>query len=107
VYYLVALDQVKSFINTNLTKPIEIEDLANVANMGQYRFIGVFKSFTNKSPNQYLLKIRLDCASILLLNTQLQVQEIAYGSGFSSPEYFVNIFNVKFGQYPSNFRSFA
>lgn len=105
VYYLDALDQVKTFINTNLTEPIRIEDMAKVANMSQYHFIRVFKSFTNRSPYQHLLMTRLDYAALLLLNTQLQVQEIAYGSGFSSPEYFVNIFKAKFGRYPTEFRS--
>ena len=64
----------------------------------------VFAEITGLSPREYLEKIRLDEARLLLLSSQLSIGDISYTCGFSSQSYFTSLFNKVYGYTPAAFR---
>ncbi|MDQ7947200.1 MAG: AraC family transcriptional regulator [Pedobacter sp.] len=63
-----------------------------------------FKAFTGMSPHQYLLELRLDKVKILLAGTGLDMNEIAYQTGFESASYLSKLFKKKNGIGPREWR---
>lgn len=62
------------------------------------------KAITNKSPIQVISSVRLHRAKELLLNSEDNIAEIAFQTGFSSPSYFSKCFKREFGLNPSRFK---
>lgn len=62
------------------------------------------KSLLGFNVNDYILKVRLQRAKFLLLNSTESISDIAFKTGFSSPAYFSTVFRSKFGITPSEFR---
>ncbi|SMD32789.1 Pimeloyl-ACP methyl ester carboxylesterase [Reichenbachiella faecimaris] len=60
------------------------------------------KAITNKSPNQLISSVRLHRAKELILNQQLNISEVAFQTGFSSPSYFSKSFKKEFSLSPTD-----
>ena len=61
------------------------------------------KSISNESVSQFIRRIRLEKALVLLEEDKLTVAEIAYDVGFGSPSYFIKCFHEQFGYSPGDF----
>ncbi|MBQ8526117.1 MAG: helix-turn-helix transcriptional regulator [Clostridia bacterium] len=69
------------------------------------KYLGaVFKDSTKICFNDYLNNLRLKYACNLLRTSDLSVKEIAFSSGYSSAEYFLDIFKRKLGTTPTLYR---
>lgn len=62
------------------------------------------KSITGISANQFIKEIRLQEASRLILESDLNVSEISYKVGFSSPSYFNKCFSKYYGVTPGEYK---
>jgi AraC-like DNA-binding protein len=58
---------------------------------------------TGQSPVEYIRSVKLDKAAVLLEKSDMNVAQIAYSVGFSTPNYFAKSFKSKFGMLPSEF----
>lgn len=65
---------------------------------------GLFKTLFGTNFQDYMVKIRLDRAKILLLSTDMKIYEIAAAVGFDDPNYFSATFKKKFNVSPNQFR---
>jgi len=100
-----SIDRAKQFIAENYREDISLQSIAKASLASPFHFSRVFKRNTRFSPHQYLLEVRLHNARKLLLDSALNVSEVAYASGFSNPDYFVTLFKNKHGISPSRFRN--
>ena len=82
-----------------------MEKLAKELPMGYSLFRKEFKRITGKSPNQYLLDLRLEKAKYLLVMTTLNISEIGYQTGFDSIFYFSKLFKKKYSCSPKKYRA--
>lgn len=94
----------KFLLNESITEKIDMRQLAKALPMGYSSFRKLFKKLMGQSPNQYLLEMRLKKAKELLISTDLNINEIAYKSGFESIYHFSKLFKQKEKQSPSIFR---
>jgi AraC-like DNA-binding protein len=93
---------------SNFNKDITLNEVSNIANMSPNAFCRYFKQRTNKTFFQFLLEIRLEHASRLLLKSKdMTVSEISDDSGFKN----ISNFNRKFKEFhkvtPTSFRKGA
>jgi AraC-like DNA-binding protein len=58
---------------------------------------------TGKTPVEFIRSVKLDKAAVLLEKSNMNVAQIAYSTGFSTPHYFTKLFKAKFGMLPSAF----
>ena len=54
--------------------------------------------------NDYINNFRLEQAKSMLQDPGFTISEVAYKTGFSSPNYFSTVFKNKFGISPNAFR---
>lgn len=96
--------KVVHFINTNYNRPITLNMLSDKYFVSIPILCRAFKEATHYTIGEYLLKVRLDNAKFLLLNTNKSIDDIAESCGFSSANYFSLMFKRKIGISPLNYR---
>ncbi|WP_162555895.1 hybrid sensor histidine kinase/response regulator transcription factor [Reichenbachiella versicolor] len=99
------LDDVMSILEDNLMDS-EFNVDALVARMGMSRshFYHKFKDLTGMSGVDYIRRFRLTRAKQYLDNTELNIKEVMFKSGFSSTSYFAKCFKKQFGVSPSEYK---
>lgn len=99
------IDAAVQYFHANYHKAISIEDYAASHNMSTSWFIRNFKEYTNATPAQYILSLRISNARTLLETTAYNVSEISNIIGYENPLYFSRIFKKQCGMSPSEFRN--
>lgn len=99
------LKKVLSFIRSNYDSQISLEDMAEVAGMSSRYFCSFFKKMTLKTPMEYLKTYRIERAARKLLNSDMNITEIAFSSGFNDLSYFIKTFKEIKGVTPAAFRN--
>ena len=96
---------VQQHIHKHLDKHLEIKELAAMACLTSGSFIRLFRCEFGQSPLQYINQKRIEQAQLLLVTQPtMQVQDVAYTTGFSDPAYFVRLFRTKTGHTPLQYR---
>lgn len=98
------LTPVIAYIESNYWQNISVADLASVVNISESAMYKLFVSAISKSPKQYIKKRRMYHASMLLLNSDKSISDIAIETGFYDPFYFSKEFKKDFGLSPSEYR---
>ena len=89
-----------AWLRANYTKPLRVEDLAGVAQMGLSTLHHHFRSLTAMSPLQYQKQLRLHVARERMLNEDLDASSAAIEVGYESISQFNREYSRFFGQPP-------
>ena len=89
-----------AWIRTNYTKPLRVEDLAEVAGMGVSTLHHHFRVLTAMSPLQYQKQLRLQAARGRMLMDGLDAASAAFEVGYESASQFNREYSRLFGQPP-------
>jgi AraC-like DNA-binding protein len=103
IYLYRRLVQAKLFIDKNYHETIDLNDIADEAYFSKFHFIRQFKNIYGKTPHQYLIKVRVENA-LLLLKTGLPVADVCYAVGFDSVTSFSTLFKKVTSCSPANYQ---
>ncbi|CCN80736.1 putative Transcriptional regulator, AraC family [Vibrio nigripulchritudo SFn27] len=92
------------YIHQKLSSEIKVEQIAEHIGLSTRQLGRIFRNELNVSPNQYLLKERLNLACDLLKNSDLTLERIASRSGLMSGDNLRNLFQRQFGVSPLAYR---
>jgi AraC-like DNA-binding protein len=92
--------RVQKHVHTDYAKPLSVEEMARRANMSVAAFHQNFKLVTGSSPLQYLKRIRLDRARLLMAHDGYNASTAARAVGYESPSQFSREFKRLFGMTP-------
>jgi CheY-like chemotaxis protein/anti-sigma regulatory factor (Ser/Thr protein kinase) len=99
------LQQLEGIIMEHISDPdLSPELICREMGMSNTNLYRKLKALTDLSLTFFIRRIRLREAKNLLLNSDMNVTEVAYAVGFSDPKYFSRIFSEVFEQSPSQFR---
>jgi AraC-like DNA-binding protein len=98
------VEEAKFLLRESVSANIAIEEVLQKLPAGYSKLRKDFKRLTGRSPNQYLLNLRLEKVKELLTNTSLSISEIAYQTGFESVSYLSKIFKKKNRRGPKSYR---
>jgi AraC-like DNA-binding protein len=98
------LSRVFRLIESRITAPLTLNELANAAHLSVSRFSQLFREHLGQSPMRYLEERRLQRAGYLLANQSLNIGEIASAVGYPDPLHFSRRFRTRFGSSPSDYR---
>lgn len=93
------------FIHENYSEKTTINLLAKECNMSEYYFAHYFKKVTKMTPVEYLNDYRVKKACLLIKNSNLNIIDIAYETGFNNLSNFNRIFKKVMKVTPSSFRN--
>lgn len=98
------IQDVAHYIRTNYNSKIALCDAAQMAFMEETYFSKKFKQLTGFGFNEYLTQTRIRAAETLLTATEHTIGTISEMCGFSSANYFGDIFKSINGISPSQYR---
>ena len=89
----------RNYSNTQFS----VEDFAYDLNMSRSQLFRKIKSLTDQTPTEYLFTFRIRKATELLGSGSYNIAEVAYQTGFSSPNSFTKTFKKYIGVSPSKY----
>lgn len=92
------------YIQSNYQDNISVIDVANHLSIDRSYFHRIFKKYVNKSPQEYILNLRLEKAADFLLNTSLNIGDISRSVGYIDTFLFSKNFKKFKGYSPSEYR---
>jgi AraC family transcriptional regulator len=98
------LKQAIDYMQAHLGEDLSLSAIAEELGMSQYYFCHLFKRSTGVSPHQYLIRLRVEQAKILLKQRDRTVTSIALECGFASSSHFAKCFRQLTGLNPNQFR---
>jgi AraC-like DNA-binding protein len=98
------LDRIQQLMHLRIDRELDLEDLAQVANLSKFHFIRKFKQLTGHAPIQHFIHLKMQHACQLLDTTQEPVKRIANRVGYEDPHYFSRLFKRVIGVSPQQYR---
>ncbi len=89
-----------AWLRANYTKPLRMEELAEVSRMGVSTLHHQFRALTAMSPLQYQKQLRLQAARQRMLTEGIDATRAAYDVGYESVSQFSREYSRFFGQPP-------
>ena len=94
-----------TYIRTNYQEDITLITAAKMLSITPKYLGSLFKETLHISFHDFLNSTRLRHACQMLNNTDLSVKEIAFSAGYSSVEYFLEVFKKRMGTTPTLYRT--
>lgn len=91
-------------IQNSYAHDISIKEVSSLCGFSESHFMKLFKELTGMSFTAYLINYRLELSARQLIETDLNVIEIAANCGFHNPSYFTRSFARKYGITPAKYR---
>lgn len=98
-------DIIKDYIDRNYKKDISAKDVAGILGYSDVYFSKVFKQLFDDNFINYLTKIRIDRAKVLLKDVSFNIKEVGKSVGYADSNYFTKVFKRSIGISPSEYRN--
>jgi AraC family transcriptional regulator len=96
--------RVLQFIRNHYTSRINLEMMAQVANLSPTYFHKIFTEAVGTTPNEFVIQQRMGSARELLLGTSRSIADVAIACGMDNTPYFSYLFKKRNGMSPAEFR---
>ena len=100
---VLAVQRMQDYIAENLTGEIRLSDLAQASLFSTWYSYRLFREHLDLSPTEYIRRLRLSRAAVLLRDTRCRVIDAAYDLGFSNVDTFTRSFFREFGINPGDY----
>lgn len=99
-----ALADILALMEANLEEPLGGEELARLVGLSLRQIQRVFRAALGTTPARHYLKLRLQRARQLLVESALSITDVSLSCGFESPGHFSKSYRELFGRTPSSER---
>jgi len=104
VRHFSALRKAERYIWENYTRKISLREIADASGLSAPYFSTVFKEEMGENLSNYLNRLRVEKAALMLATTNLPISGIAATCGFEDQSWFSKIFKNNTGLTPAKFR---
>jgi transcriptional regulator GlxA family with amidase domain len=98
------LEAVLNYLLTHYEEKIDFHGLARLASLSLSQLDRRFKRLFQLTPQQFLLRVRLNAACQMLTSTEKGISQIALQTGFYDQSYFTKHFRRQMGATPTAYR---
>ncbi len=98
-----ALCRARDLIHDAYGSPLTVGQMAKQAGFSPYHFLRAFQTAFGMTPHQYLTRVRIDRAKVLLARTGASVTDTCFDVGFSSVGSFSTLFSKRTGRSPMQY----
>ena len=107
IVYPASYTAVIDYLDNHYFENITLSDLTKVGCTNYKTLTNQFLTYQHTTPMKHLTDIRLKHSAELLIQTVLQIKEIASAVGYNDPLYFTKSFSKKYGVSPRKYRENA
>ena len=94
----------RDYIADNYLVPFDLSNVARQSNMSPYHFLRTFKKVYGETPNEFLIRLRIEKAKKMLITENLSVSEVCEQVGYISLGSFSSLFFKQVGMSPTLYR---
>jgi AraC family transcriptional regulator len=98
------LRRVAEHVEANLTRKLALAELSAVVHMSPYHFARLFHRAAGITPRQFVIRRRIEAATLLLDDPGRPIGEVALAVGFRTGSHFTNRFRRSMGVTPSDYQ---
>jgi AraC-like DNA-binding protein len=98
------INAIYDFSLKNFKRPIQLDEIASVANISPNSFCRYFKSKTSKTFSQFLIEVRVGYACKLLIENKMSIKQLCFESGFNNFTSFHKYFKLITGKSPLSYQ---
>lgn len=102
--YEKAVNKVMDYIQAHLAEAIDLQKLSDIACVSPYHFHRIFFSVIGENVGEYILRLRMEYAAGILVNSSLTLTEIADRIGYQTAQSLSKAFKKHFGVSPSEYK---
>lgn len=84
--------KIMEYVKQNCNRKIQLEELARLTHFNKAYLSRIFKKETGETLSSFILKMRVEVATRLLLETDLSLSQISAQVGFEDQSYFTKVF---------------
>ena len=95
---------IKKYIKENYKRDISAGDVAGILGYSDVYFSKIFKQLFDDTFINYLTKVRIDKAKVLLKDVGFNIKEVGASVGYTDSNYFTKVFKRSVGMSPSEYR---
>ena len=98
-----AVQRMQKYIEASIDSPITLSGLAEVSHFSPWYSARLFKQYTGLSPADYVRRLRLSHAALMLRDSDKRITDAAFELGFGSVDGFQRAFYREFGCNPKEY----
>ena len=95
---------ITEFLNEHIEEQITLDMITKKFAINRNKLNALFTKHSSMTCMNYLQKLRIDLAKILLSKTEIPISEVSLRVGFTDPNYFTKLFKKTTGVTPSKYR---
>lgn len=99
------VQRIRNYLSEHYHQRITLDDLSAHFFLSPSYLQKLFKRYTNQSPTDYLIDLRIAKAKELIRTTSLSFSEIAFSVGIESYSYFIRLFKKHESMTPNEYKS--
>ena len=99
-----SIDKVVRYIEEHYQEELSLQQLSEYAHLSKNYFANLFKKEVGESFVEYVTRIRMDKAKLLLESTELKISQIGPMVGITDSKYFSKVFKKITGISPLEYR---
>lgn len=92
-------------INENYSKELNLQSISSELGIHPVHFAKLFKKNTGLNVGEYIRKVRIERASLMLAGTSASLSEISHSCGFFDQSHFCKVFKRFTGLSPAKYRT--
>jgi len=104
VRHFTALRKAERYIWENYTRKISLKEIAEASGLSAPYFSTIFKEEMGENLSNYLNRLRVEKAAVMLATTNLPISGVAAACGFEDQSWFSKIFKNNTGFTPAKYR---
>jgi len=104
VRHFPAIRKAERFIWENYTRKLSLREIAGVSGLSAPYFSTIFREEMGENLSNYINRLRVDKAAVMLVTTNMPISAIAKTCGFEDQSWFLKIFKNNTGFTPGKYR---
>ncbi|MBO1004768.1 response regulator [Pseudogracilibacillus auburnensis] len=101
----ILVDNVRNYIDDHYGEALSLQTLGDEVYVHPTYLSTLFKQKTGENVLQYITKVRIEKAKVLLRDLSLRVYDVSNMVGYESPKHFTKVFKAFTGITPTEFRN--
>lgn len=98
------ISKIHRFIENRIADDVSLQAIADHVGLHPAYLSSLYKQEMKENISDFIMRYRMEKASVLLRTTDIKIYELSSGLGFQNPPYFSKLFKYYYGVTPQDYR---